>query len=113
MFGLPYAGRMPDFAGMPPRGGYAGRGGGHRSVDPDVLEGRMLREEQEIAFQESLEVRWVCERPSAWQPRRHTCSEVAMFSSYKCFCTGGRIAILSVRDETVRRQLSVFNPKVG
>ena len=59
MFGLPYAGRIPDFAGMPPRGGagYFGRAGGQRSVDPDVLEGRMLREEQEIAFQESLEVR--------------------------------------------------------
>ena len=60
MFGLPYAGRMPDFASMPGRGGgggYFGGGGAQRSVDPDVLEGRMLREEQEIAFQESLEVR--------------------------------------------------------
>ena len=57
MFGLPYAGRMPDFAGMPTaaRGGGAGYFG--RGVDPDVLEGRMLREEQEIAFQESLQAR--------------------------------------------------------
>ena len=61
MFGIAYEGRMPNFNGMPASGGggaYGGAGsrGANRPVDPHVLEGRMLREEQELAFQESLEV---------------------------------------------------------
>ena len=71
MFGVAYQGRMPDYNGMPAGGGmggmYRGGAGGrgaHQPVDPSVLEGRMLREEQELAFQESLEVR-ACPRSIA------------------------------------------------
>ncbi len=60
MFGVAYQGRMPDYNGGPAGGGggYGGaRGrGAHQPLDPHVLENRMLREEQEIAYQESLQV---------------------------------------------------------
>ena len=61
MFGVAYQGRMPDYNGVPGAGAYGGaRGrGGHQPLDPHVLENRMLREEQEIAYQESLQVRRV------------------------------------------------------
>ena len=63
MFGVAYQGRMPDYNGLPAAGGgaYGGpRGrGAHHPLDPHVLEGRMLREEQELAYQESLQVRHV------------------------------------------------------
>lgn len=54
MMGIPYAGRIPDFANMQAGGG---AGGGGRPVDADLQEQRMLQQEQNAAFQESLDVR--------------------------------------------------------
>lgn len=56
MLGIPYAGRIPDFANLQPGGGSYGGGGGG-PVDPGLQEQRMLQQEQNAAFQESLEVR--------------------------------------------------------
>ena len=60
MLGIPYAGRIPDFANMQQQGngGYGGGGGGGGGgvVDPNLQEQRMLQQEQNAAFEQSLEV---------------------------------------------------------
>ena len=47
MFGTAYQGRIPDFSNPPPP----------ENLDPALVQQRMLREEQDAAFQASLRVR--------------------------------------------------------
>ncbi len=47
MFGTAYQGHIPDFSNMP----------APENLDPDLAQQRMLRMEQDVAFQESLRVR--------------------------------------------------------
>lgn len=57
MLGIPYAGRLPDFGvngAAPPDGG--GFGGAAQPLSPGVRHTRALREEQDWAFQASLQV---------------------------------------------------------
>ena len=57
MLGIPYAGRIPDFAEQP----LGGRAGGRTTpIDDSLQEQRLLREEQNSAYQQSLEVHRCC-----------------------------------------------------
>ena len=61
MLGIPYAGRMPDFGAngaAPPGGGMSGDAGGAAAqpLSPGVRRTRALREEQDWAYQASLQV---------------------------------------------------------
>lgn len=61
MLGIPYTGRMPDFVngggfGGGGFGGGVGGGGGGEPVSPGVQAHRAIREEQDWAYQESLQV---------------------------------------------------------
>ena len=58
MLGIPYAGRLPDFGvnGAAPPGGGGFGGGGAQPLSPGVRHTRALREEQDWAFQASLQV---------------------------------------------------------
>ncbi len=59
MLGIPYTGRMPDFVnggGGGFGGGGFGGGGGGEPISPGVQAHRAIREEQDWAYQESLQV---------------------------------------------------------
>jgi hypothetical protein len=71
MLGIPYAGRLPDFGvnGAAPPGGGGFGGGAAQPLSPGVRHTRALREEQDWAFQASLQV---------LSPRRHSCHKRAL-----------------------------------
>lgn len=58
MLGIPYAGRLPDFGvnGAAPPGGGGFGGAAAQPLSPGVHHTRALREEQDWAFQASLQV---------------------------------------------------------
>lgn len=59
MLGIPYTGRMPDFGAdgaADPGGAFGGGGAAAQPTSPGVHRTRALREEQDWAYQASLQV---------------------------------------------------------
>ena len=50
MLGIPYEGRMPDFTAQPARP--------DQPTSPTAVAGRAVRQEQDYAYQQSLQVCW-------------------------------------------------------